>query len=89
MTHAPPPSAKGPPDHPMPTVLNLDAEAKADIRILVVDDERTLRESCRTFLESEGFSVEVCAKGEEARRSQAWNYSVCVWSAIRKRLRSS
>jgi DNA-binding NtrC family response regulator len=51
----------------MPAILDLDAEAKADIRILVIDDERTLRESCRTFLESEGYSVEVCSKGEEAK----------------------
>ncbi len=67
MTHATPPSVRRPPDQAMPAMLELDAEAKADIRILVVDDERTLRESCRTFLESEGYSVEVCSKGEEAK----------------------
>jgi DNA-binding NtrC family response regulator len=50
-----------------PTALDIDQAAKDSLRLLVVDDERTLRESCRTFLESEGYHVEVCAKGAEAR----------------------
>ncbi|MDH3367629.1 MAG: sigma-54 dependent transcriptional regulator [Gemmatimonadota bacterium] len=45
----------------------LGADAKAGIRVLVIDDERTLRESCRTFLESEGYAAEVCGKGDEAK----------------------
>jgi DNA-binding NtrC family response regulator len=49
-------------------LLHLDAEAKRSVRILVVDDERTLRESCRSFLETEGYSVEMCAKGDEAQQ---------------------
>ncbi|MDH3456650.1 MAG: sigma 54-interacting transcriptional regulator, partial [Gemmatimonadota bacterium] len=47
-------------------LLELDREAKESIRILVVDDERTLRESCCTFLASDGYTVEVCGKGQEA-----------------------
>ena len=47
-------------------LVDLDPEAKATLRVLVVDDERTLRESCRTFLESEGYGVETCGKGQEA-----------------------
>ncbi len=47
-------------------LLELDREAKGSIRILVVDDERTLRESCSTFLTSDGYSVDVCGKGQEA-----------------------
>ncbi len=49
-----------------PEFSDVDPEAKRSIEILVVDDERTLRESCRTFLEAEGYKVEVCSKGNEA-----------------------
>jgi DNA-binding NtrC family response regulator len=52
-----------PANHP----LAISAEVKAGIRILVVDDERTLRESCASFLETEGYRVTVCGRGEEAR----------------------
>jgi DNA-binding NtrC family response regulator len=51
----------------VPGFAELDQEAKLSLRILVVDDERTLRESCRSFLGSEGYSVEVCGKGSEAQ----------------------
>jgi DNA-binding NtrC family response regulator len=44
----------------------LDAKAKATIRILVVDDEHTLRESCASVLRLEGYAVTVCARAEEA-----------------------
>ena len=50
----------------IPAFAELSEEAKATLRILVVDDERTLRESCRTFLESEGYGVDTCSKGREA-----------------------
>jgi DNA-binding NtrC family response regulator len=53
-------------DHAAPSLINLDADAKRSIRILVIDDERTLRESCRTFLAAEGYDVEVCGKGQDA-----------------------
>jgi DNA-binding NtrC family response regulator len=46
--------------------LELDPETKLSLRLLVVDDERTLRESCRTFLASEGYTVEVVGRGQEA-----------------------
>jgi len=46
--------------------LTLDPEVKRSVRILVADDERTLRESCRTFLESDGYQVETIARGSEA-----------------------
>ncbi len=47
------------------TDLN-DARAKNSIRVLIVDDERTLRESSASILEAEGYAVAVCAKGDEA-----------------------
>jgi DNA-binding NtrC family response regulator len=55
-----------PADSGTDSLIDLDSSKKADIQILVIDDERTLRESCRTFLESEGYPVEVCSKGQDA-----------------------
>ena len=40
---------------------------KSRIRILIVDDEHTLRESCASMLRQEGYDVTVCGRGEEAR----------------------
>lgn len=37
-----------------------------DYRLLVVDDDRTIREALRSALEDEGFTVAVAANGEEA-----------------------
>lgn len=48
--------------------LPVPPEIRATMRIVVVDDERTLRESCASFLEAEGYQVTVCGKGEEARK---------------------
>ncbi len=55
-----------PADATLPEFSDVDREAKRTLKILVVDDERTLRESCRTFLETEGYRVDVCSKGNEA-----------------------
>jgi DNA-binding NtrC family response regulator len=46
--------------------LSLTGEQKASIRILVVDDDRTLREGCVTILEAEGFAVHSLSRGDEA-----------------------
>ncbi len=46
--------------------LSIPADVKSSIRILVVDDERTLRESCASVLEMDGFNVTVIGRGEEA-----------------------
>ena len=46
--------------------LALPADIKASIRILIVDDERTLRESCASVLRSEGYNVTLAGRGEEA-----------------------
>lgn len=46
--------------------LILDEATRAAIRILVVDDEQTLREGCVSLLQSAGFSVVACRGGEEA-----------------------
>src|SRR3982750_4460207 len=36
------------------------------MRALIVDDDRTLREGCASVLRSEGFTVDVTARGDEA-----------------------
>src|SRR5689334_1873504 len=47
-------------------LLAIGPEAKARIRILVVDDEHTLRESCAAVLRHEGYDVTVASRGQEA-----------------------
>ncbi|MCL4864761.1 MAG: sigma-54 dependent transcriptional regulator [Gemmatimonadales bacterium] len=46
--------------------LSIPSEVKASIRILLVDDERTLRESCASVLQMDGFAVTLAGRGEEA-----------------------
>lgn len=46
--------------------VSLDRQQRAGIKILIVDDERTLCESCATVLESEGYDVTTSTRGEEA-----------------------
>jgi DNA-binding NtrC family response regulator len=43
----------------------LNEETRRSIRMLVVDDEHTLRESCASVLEMEGYSVLTCGSGTE------------------------
>jgi DNA-binding NtrC family response regulator len=47
-------------------LLPIGPELKARIRILIVDDEHTLRESCGTVLRQEGYDVTVSDRGQEA-----------------------
>src|SRR5262249_35424942 len=44
----------------------VSAKTRASIRILVVDDDRTLREGCASLLQVEGYSVTVSGRGDEA-----------------------
>ena len=46
--------------------LSIPADVKASIKILLVDDERTLRESCASVLQMDGFVVTLAGRGEEA-----------------------
>ena len=66
-----PPSPPTPDRHVTPRRLTqlvaVDAPTKASVRILIVDDERTLRESCASMLGTEGYTVSVCGRGDEAR----------------------
>jgi len=47
-------------------LLSIGAEAKAQIRMLVVDDEHTLRETCASLLGGEGYNVTACGRGQDA-----------------------
>ena len=52
-----------------PDVIGLPAfspQVKASIRFLIVDDERTLRESCANLLQIDGYQVTVASRGQEA-----------------------
>lgn len=46
----------------------VDSEFRATLKLLLVDDERTLRETCRSILEGLGYRVEVASRGEEAQQ---------------------
>lgn len=55
-----------PPNDAARDPLSIAPEVKASIRILLVDDERTLRESCASVLQMDGFAVTLAGRGEEA-----------------------
>src|SRR5437764_3356705 len=56
-----------PPQTLTPSQLGpVEPATKPSIRILVADDERTLRESCASVLGVEGYNVTVTGRGEEA-----------------------
>src|SRR5260370_41122806 len=47
-------------------LLPIGPDQKARIRILIVDDEHTLRESCASVLRQEGYDVTVSGRSQEA-----------------------
>jgi DNA-binding NtrC family response regulator len=51
---------------PVTDPLSLGPDTKASIQVLIIDDERTLRESCASMLKHAGFNVRVCRRGDEA-----------------------
>jgi DNA-binding NtrC family response regulator len=51
---------------PLDALTALDAAAKSRIRILVVDDEHEIRESCASILRLDGYDVTVAGRGKEA-----------------------
>ena len=54
------------PSVPATSVLPVEPAARASIKILVIDDERTLRESCVSVLRADGYNVTACGRSEEA-----------------------
>src|SRR5215212_5091382 len=44
----------------------IPGELKSSIQILVIDDDRTLREGCASVLQIEGYNVTFIGRGDEA-----------------------
>ena len=61
-------SGLGEPDEArnLAALLPIGPDVQAQIRVLIVDDEHTLRESGATVLRQEGYDVTVCSGGQEA-----------------------
>jgi DNA-binding NtrC family response regulator len=51
---------------PVPDTTMVPMEARASIRVLVIDDDRILREGCASVLQVEGYSVVSSGRGDEA-----------------------
>src|SRR3954470_21750996 len=51
---------------PIPNSAMVPMEARASIRVLVVDDDRILREGCASVLQVEGYTVASSGRGDEA-----------------------
>ena len=49
-------------------LVTVDPEVRKSIEVLVIDDEHSLRESCASLLRTEGFSVTVAGRGDDALR---------------------
>jgi len=66
--HEPTAIAEAPaPDDEASDTLLLTAEQKASVKVLLVDDDESLCESCGNLLEHEGYDILVKTRGEEAR----------------------
>src|SRR2546422_6930485 len=48
------------------SLLPVNPELQAALRVLIVDDERTLRESCASVVTLAGYNITVCGRGQEA-----------------------
>src|SRR5687767_6210598 len=46
--------------------LSIASEVKASLRLLLVDDDRTLREGCGSVLQLDGYNVTIIGRGDEA-----------------------
>jgi DNA-binding NtrC family response regulator len=54
------------PQSPEHDYVAVDDEERSTMSVLVVEDEHSLRKSCVSLLEGEGFQVTECGRGEEA-----------------------
>jgi DNA-binding NtrC family response regulator len=57
------------PSQQLAGLSQLTPDTKAGIRVLIVDDERSLRESCASVLQYEGYQVSLCSRADEAREA--------------------
>jgi DNA-binding NtrC family response regulator len=48
-------------------LLPIDPQAKSEVRVLVVEDDPTLRETCASILRLDGYGVTLASRGDEAR----------------------
>ena len=46
--------------------LSIPTEVKASLNLLIVDDDRTLREGCASVLQMDGYNVTTLGRGDEA-----------------------
>jgi DNA-binding NtrC family response regulator len=63
-----------------PDTLTIPPEFKTSLRLLLIDDERTLREGCLAVLQSEGYNVTVTGRCEEALdyvKRRTWDIVLC------------
>jgi len=58
--------APRPPGSATDAISALSPELKATVQLLIVDDDRTLREGCDTVLRLEGYQTTVVGRGDEA-----------------------
>src|SRR5918999_1736542 len=57
------PSANG---SPPVTELITSAETRASVQVLIVDDDRSLRDGCESLLRVDGYNVSTIGRGDEA-----------------------
>lgn len=53
-------------DQPFADPVTVSTQLRSSIRILVIDDDRTLREGCASLLQVEGYNVQISGRGDEA-----------------------
>src|SRR5947199_918820 len=59
-------SPYAPPASSMSDAFSITPEQRATVRILIVDDDRTLREGCASALQIDGYNVTAIGRGDEA-----------------------
>lgn len=55
-----------PPEQGTRDSLSIPPDIKASLRLLIVDDDRTLREGCASVLQLDGYNVSFIGRGDEA-----------------------
>ncbi|MDX2184058.1 MAG: sigma-54 dependent transcriptional regulator [Gemmatimonadaceae bacterium] len=58
----------------------IDPEVRAGLRVLIIEDDRTLREGCRSVLAHDGYNVTATGNGDEAMKlvqSRKWDVVLC------------
>jgi DNA-binding NtrC family response regulator len=61
-------------------VNEIDPEIRAGLKVLVVEDDRTLREGCLSVLQHDGYNVSATGRGDEALKlvqSRKWDVVLC------------